>query len=109
MLLAREGGVVILPLNRGERFNPLSTAMIAGLQAELDRVPRTRPRGWWSWPGRAGVFCAGHDLNEMVAHTDDQAWQQRLFDACSRMMLALTRMPQPVIARVHGFATAAGC
>jgi enoyl-CoA hydratase/carnithine racemase len=54
-------------------------------------------------------FCAGHDLKEMRAHAGDKAWQRRLFDACSRMMTRLTQMPQPVIARVHGIATAAGC
>jgi enoyl-CoA hydratase/carnithine racemase len=54
-------------------------------------------------------FCAGHDLKEMRAHASDKAWQRRLFDDCSRMMTRLTRMPQPVIARVHGIATAAGC
>ena len=53
-------------------------------------------------------FCAGHDLKELRAHPD-AAWQRELFDACSRMMLKLTRLPQPVIARVHGLATAAGC
>src|SRR5207248_7431198 len=54
-------------------------------------------------------FCAGHDLKEMRAHADDKAWSRRLFDDCSRMMIALTELPQPVIARVHGVATAAGC
>ena len=54
-------------------------------------------------------FCAGHDLKEMRAHTGDKSWQQGLFDACSRMMIALTEIPQPVIARVQGIATAAGC
>jgi enoyl-CoA hydratase/carnithine racemase len=54
-------------------------------------------------------FCAGHDLKEMRAHAGDKAWQRCLFDACTRMMTRLTLIPQPVIARVHGIATAAGC
>jgi enoyl-CoA hydratase/carnithine racemase len=54
-------------------------------------------------------FCAGHDLKEMRAHANDKVWQRRLFDDCSRMMMTLTRLPQPAIARVHGIATAAGC
>ena len=54
-------------------------------------------------------FCAGHDLKEMRTHTGDGAWQRRLFDDCSRMMTRITELPQPVIARVHGIATAAGC
>jgi enoyl-CoA hydratase/carnithine racemase len=54
-------------------------------------------------------FSAGHDLKEMRAHAGDHAWQRRLFDDCSRLMLGLTELPQPVIARVQGIATAAGC
>jgi enoyl-CoA hydratase/carnithine racemase len=54
-------------------------------------------------------FCAGHDLKEIRAHAADADWQSRLFGDCNRMMVALTRLPQPVIARVHGIATAAGC
>ena len=59
--------------------------------------------------GEGRGFCAGHDLKEMRAHAGDHAWQRRLFDDCSRMMTRLTELPQPVIARVHGIATAAGC
>src|SRR4029453_11024386 len=54
-------------------------------------------------------FSAGHDLKEMRAHAGDHAWQRRLFDDCSRLMTRLTELPQPIIARVHGIATAAGC
>src|SRR5207247_5952388 len=53
-------------------------------------------------------FCAGHDLKELRAHPD-LAWQQELFSACNALMVSLTALPQPVIARVHGIATAAGC
>ncbi len=58
--------------------------------------------------GAGKGFCAGHDLKELRAHPD-AAWQRDLFDACSRVMIKLTQLPQPVIARVHGIATAAGC
>ena len=58
--------------------------------------------------GAGRGFCAGHDMKEMHAHPG-AAWQQGLFDACAAMMLAITRMPQPVIAHVHGVAAAAGC
>src|SRR5262249_50266052 len=54
-------------------------------------------------------FSAGHDVKEMRAHAGDKAWQRRLFDDCSRMMMTLTQLPQPLIARVHAIATAAGC
>jgi enoyl-CoA hydratase/carnithine racemase len=105
----REGGVATLTLNRGERFNPLSTEMIAALQAALDAVAADRTVRAVVLAGAGRGFCAGHDLKEMRSHGDDKAWQDRLFGDCSRMMLRLTEIPQPVIARVHGVATAAGC
>jgi enoyl-CoA hydratase/carnithine racemase len=110
-LVARrdEGGIVTLTLNRGERFNPLSSAMIAALEAELDTVAADRTARVVVLAGAGRGFCAGHDLKEMRAHSHDRAWQETLFTACSRLMLKLTELPQPVIARVHGIATAAGC
>jgi len=104
-----EGGVATLTLNRGERMNPLSLAMIAALEAELAAVGADRSARLVVLAGAGRGFCAGHDLRELRAHRDDPAWQRRLFADCSRMMLSLTTLPQPVIARVHGVATAAGC
>ena len=109
VLVARADGVATLTLNRGARFNPLSLAMITALQAELDALAADRSVGVVVLSGDGRGFCAGHDLKEMRAHAGDLAWQQRLFDDCSRMMTTLTELPQPVIARVHGIATAAGC
>jgi enoyl-CoA hydratase/carnithine racemase len=106
---ARAGGVVTLTLNRGERFNPLSTAMISALQDELDLVAEDPTTRVVVLAAEGKGFCAGHDLREMLDHAGDKAWQRDLFDRCGRMMLTLTRIPQPVIARVHGIATAAGC
>jgi enoyl-CoA hydratase/carnithine racemase len=83
--------------------------MIAALQAELDAVATDDTARVVVLAAQGRGFCAGHDLKEMRAHAGDDAWQRRLFDDCSRMMLTLTRLPQPVIARVHGIATAAGC
>ncbi len=102
------GAVLHLTLNRGDRFNPLSTAMIAALQAELAWARTSEARVIVLGAEGRG-FSAGHDLKEMRAHAEDGGWQNRLFDGCSRMMVALTQMPQPIIARVHGIATAAGC
>lgn len=104
-----QGGVVTLTLARGERFNPLSSAMIAALQAALDALAADASAHVVILAAEGKGFCAGHDLKEMRAHAGDKAWQRRLFDDCSRLMLTLTRLPQPVIARVHGIATAAGC
>jgi len=107
VLATTRDGVCTLTLNRGDRFNPLSQDMIAALEAELDRLARDDARVVVLAAEGKG-FCAGHDLKELRAHPD-LAWQRSLFDACSRMMVKLTRLPQPVIARVHGIATAAGC
>jgi enoyl-CoA hydratase/carnithine racemase len=106
---ARAGGIATLTLNRPERFNPLSTSMIAALQAELNAIAVDASVRVVVLAGQGRGFCAGHDLKEMRANSGDIVWQRRLFADCSRMMLTLTRLPQPVIARVHGIATAAGC
>lgn len=109
VLRTQADGVATLTLNRGERFNPLSSAMIAATQRELDAIAADSTAQVVVLAGEGKGFCAGHDLKEMLEHAGDKAWQRRLFDECSRMMLTLTRLPQPVIARVHGVATAAGC
>lgn len=101
-------GICTLTLNRGERFNPLSTLMIAAVDAGLDQIALDPSIRVVVLAGAGRAFCAGHDLNEMRAHIDHD-WQRGLFDACTQMMLKLTRLPQPVIARVHGAAAAAGC
>lgn len=109
VLRADAGGVATLTLNRGERFNPLSSEMIAALQAEIDAIAADESVRVVVLAAEGRGFSAGHDLREMRAHAGDERWQRGLFDACNRLMLSLTRLPQPVIARVHGIATAAGC
>ncbi|MEZ4587247.1 MAG: enoyl-CoA hydratase [Gemmatimonadales bacterium] len=104
-----DGPVATLTLNRGDRFNPLSRPMIAALRAELDRLAEDRSIRVVVLAALGRGFSAGHDLKEMRAHAGDDEWQRQLFSECSAMMLELTRLPQPVIARVHGIATAAGC
>jgi enoyl-CoA hydratase/carnithine racemase len=101
-------GVATVTLNRGARLNPLSMAMLDALQTELDRLAADTSVRAVVLAGAGAHFCAGHDLREMRAHPD-KAWQSRLFEQCSRMMLTLVRLPQPVIARVQGVAVAAGC
>jgi len=109
VLRSDTGPVTTLTLNRGERFNPLSLAMIEALGDAIDRLATDRDVRVVVLAASGRGFCAGHDLKEMRANADDGAWQRRLFDECSAMMLGLTRLPQPVIARVQGIATAAGC
>ena len=101
-------GVATVTLNRGERFNALSLPMIAALEAALDALADDGSVRAVVLAARGRGFCAGHDLKEMRAHPD-LVWQRELFGACGRMMQKLTQLPQPVIARVHGIATAAGC
>jgi len=109
VLRSFDEGVLTLTLNRGERFNPLSSAMIAALDAELDAAARDEATRVVVLGAAGRGFSAGHDLKEMRSHAHDKGWQRELFDACSRMMVRVTNLPQPVIARVHGIATAAGC
>jgi enoyl-CoA hydratase/carnithine racemase len=102
-------GVVRLTLGRGDRYNPLSRQMIAALQTELDALAEDATARVVVLAADGRGFCAGHDLTEMRTHTDDTAWQDALFAECNHLMITVTRLPQPVIARVHGIATAAGC
>jgi len=108
VLRGDKDGVATLTLNRGDRMNPLSTAMLFALQAELDRLAKDTAARVVVLAGAGKHFCAGHDLREMRSHPG-KAWQKALFEQCSEMMLSLVRLPQPVIARVQGVAVAAGC
>ena len=100
-------GVVRITMNRPGAFNALSEAMLDALQQSLDDVAASDARVVVI-AGAGRVFCAGHDLKEMRAQPSLD-YYRRLFARCSQMMLTIQRMPQPVIARVHGIATAAGC
>lgn len=108
LMRADREGIATVTLNRGDRLNPLSMAMLEAIQAELDRIATDRSIKVVVMAGAGKHFCAGHDLREMRSNPD-KAWQAALFDRCSKMMLSLTRLPQPVIARVQGVAVAAGC
>ena len=108
VLRSDHDGVATLTLNRGDRLNPLSSDMIAALSAGLAAVATDGAVRVVVLAGAGRGFCAGHDMKEMHAHPD-AAWQQGLFDACAKLMQAIVRLPQPVIARVHGVAAAAGC
>jgi enoyl-CoA hydratase/carnithine racemase len=101
-------GVVALTLNRPQAFNALSEAMLTALQAELDALARDESVRVVVLGASGKAFCSGHDLKEMRAEPS-LAYYQDLFARCARVMLALQRLPVPVIARVQGIATAAGC
>lgn len=108
-----EGGIATLTLNRPDQLNALSEGLIEALQAELDRISTERATKVVILRGAGRAFCAGHDLREMQgrrqAPDGGRAYYVALFSQCSRLMSTIPRMPQPVIAQVHGLATAAGC
>jgi enoyl-CoA hydratase/carnithine racemase len=108
VLHKRDGAVVTLTLNRGEKFNPLSEEMLTALQAQLDAVALDKTAHVVVLAANGKAYCGGHDLKQMRADPS-AAYYKKLFDQCSKMMLKIQAMPQPVIARVHGIATAAGC
>jgi len=108
LLRERTGAVVTVTLNRPAQFNALSQKLLIELENALAEIAEDQTTRVIVIAGAGKAFCAGHDLKEMRAHTDLE-FQRSLFQQCSRMMMALTELPQPVIARVHGIATAAGC
>ncbi|HXH02361.1 MAG TPA: enoyl-CoA hydratase [Candidatus Competibacteraceae bacterium] len=109
ILLRRdEDGITTLTLNRPAQYNALSQAMLGALQAELDAIAADEAVRVVVLAAAGRAFCAGHDLKEMRA-SEERDFHRALFEQCSQMMLTLNRMPQPVIARVAGIATAAGC
>lgn len=101
-------GVATLTLNRPAQFNLLTSEMLAALQAALDAIAQDASVRVVVLAGAGKGFCAGHDLKEIRALGTQQRIGE-LFERCNRMMLSITRLPQPVIARIHGAAAAAGC
>lgn len=103
-----ERGVVALTLNRPQAFNSLSEAMLAALAEAFDALAQDESVRVVVLGASGKAFCAGHDLKEMRAQPS-LAYYQRLFARCAQVMLAIQHLPVPVIARVQGIATAAGC
>jgi len=114
-ILLREdkNDVTILTLNTPKSLNALSDAMLATLHAELDNIADTPEIRAVILRGTGKAFCAGHDLKEMTAartaQDKGQAYFSDLFSRCGALMQRILTLPQPVIAQVHGIATAAGC
>lgn len=101
-------GVVTLTLNRPKQFNAMSEALLDELQQNLDAIAADDDVRCVVLGAAGKAFCAGHDLKEMRSHSD-QAYYQQLFAKCSRVMQSLVDLPVPVVAKVQGTATAAGC
>lgn len=101
-------GVAILTLNRPQQFNALNEALLHSLQSELEQIASDSSIRVVVIAANGRAFCAGHDLKEMRTRPE-QAYYDDLFERCSRFMQTVSALPQPVIARVEGMATAAGC
>lgn len=101
-------GVVTLTLNDPSRFNALGSEMLSALQQALEDAGRDESVRLVVLAAAGKAFCAGHNLKDMAANPE-LAYYQKLFAQCSRMMLTIHKLPVPVIARVQGMATAAGC
>lgn len=109
LLYSRDArGVVTLTLNDALRFNALGSQMLQALQDALDEIAQDESVRVVVLAANGKAFCAGHNLKDMAAHPQLD-YYQNLFAQCSRMMLSIAQLPVPVIARVQGMATAAGC
>src|SRR5262245_44747782 len=102
-----EDGVAFLTLNHPEKRNALSRAMLTALRERLTECANDDAVRIVIVKGNGPAFSAGHDLREMVDATEEQ--QRQLFALCTEVMEAIRKLPKPVIAQVHGVATAAGC
>jgi len=109
VLESRTGGVATLTLNRPDTRNALSIGMLRALQDALDRIAGDPSIHVVVLAGAGPAFCAGHDLKEMRDAEFGRDYSSELFDECTRLMLNILGLPKPVIAQVHGVATAAGC
>jgi enoyl-CoA hydratase/carnithine racemase len=103
-----EGGIAFLTMNRPAQRNALSVALMTAMEEAIAAVAKDRSVKVVVIAGAGPGFCAGHDLKEMRANPGRQHYEA-LFNQCSRLMTSIVKLPKPVIARVHGIATAAGC
>lgn len=108
LLRTDSGGVATLTLNRPTQFNSLSEELLAALQSELDGLARDESVRAIVIAANGRAFCAGHDLKQMRAN-NNEVYYQALFNRMGALMTSIMHQPQPVIARVQGIATAAGC
>jgi len=108
LLRQDDAGVTTLTLNRPNQFNSLSEELLGELQAALDAIGADPGVRVVVIAGAGKAFCPGHDLKQMRANPSKD-YMQKLFRQCGKLMTTIAEIPQPVIARVHGIATAAGC
>ncbi|MFM8285251.1 MAG: enoyl-CoA hydratase [Planctomycetaceae bacterium] len=107
LLYEQSGPIATVTLNRPERRNALALSLIESLERQFTQIASDRSVRVVILAAAGPVFCSGHDLRELATATPEQG--EQLFSACAHMMLTLRNLPQPVIGRVQGLATAAGC
>ncbi|WP_129626903.1 enoyl-CoA hydratase [Candidatus Oscillochloris fontis] len=107
ILIEREGRIAHVTMNRPQRRNALSLAHMQELLDCFTQIGADRDVGAVILSGNGPVFCSGHDLSEMTGQTPE--FYQQIFDVCTQLMQQIQAIPQPVIAQIHGVATAAGC
>src|SRR5208282_6259701 len=107
LLIHEEEGLITITMNRPEKRNALSSAMMGDLIAAIRRAGERRDVRAAIIAGAGPAFSAGHDLSELMGR--DLGFYRHVFDQCADLMQTVQAIPQPVIARVHGIATAAGC
>ena len=108
LLREDKGGIVTLTLNRPKQYNALTEELVADLQGVFDSLMEDNAARVVVIRANGKAFCTGHDLKQMSAHTDEGYFREE-FASSGRMMVTMTKIPQPVIARIHGIATAGGC
>lgn len=108
LAVERDHGIATLTLNRPDQYNALSLALLTELQSAIAALADDDSVRVVVIAGAGKAFCAGHDLKEIQAHANPE-FEKDVFERARRLMIALTQLPQPVIARVHGTAFAAGC
>lgn len=108
LLREDKAGIAILTLDRTERFNALSEALLKQMQSALDEIKEDDTVRVVVLKANGRAFCVGHDLKEMRLNAN-QAYLNALFSLCGDVMQSIQQLPQPVIASVHAVATAAGC
>ena len=108
LLREDKDGIVTLTLNRPKHYNALTEDLIAALQSAFDSLMEDKSARVVVQRANGKAFCAGHDLKQMNDHAEEDYFRNE-FASSGRMMIAMTKIPQPVIARVQGIATAGGC
>lgn len=109
ILFQKKGPIGWLTLNRPKHRNALSLDLMNKMQKQLNLVKKEKNIRVIVIKGNGSDFCVGHDINELVGENHSIDYFRKIFSVCSKLMLSLHKLPQPVIAQVHGFAMAAGC